>query len=619
MDSINEIIASLEENPPEVFLEVTTILLNIISNILSDQNNLTLRSLSLNNDIFNKLLVACGAMECLFQIGFIEDGDKLRLPNEQSLDPMRQMHKQIIEKRKLYLRRNLQTVPKKEVKSATVQQLNPNNELLIDIKRRIKFALNYHNPSLLQEAKNVIPLEVLKSNATKRVEELKSLETENGDNKTDDINYNDCFIYELLKWFKQTFFTWVDKPPCNFCHGNTRTHSQDLRDGLRVEIYICDNCLKTTEFIRYNDPSILLKTRRGRCGEWANVFTLICCALGWDSRVVFGSDHCWTEIYLDTKKRWVHLDPCEMAYDTPLMYEVGWKQELTYVFAYSPNEVQDVTWRYSKNHKITLSRRKECDETLLALNLVELRAQLQRNLPESKRNYLQKRTLEELIQMLQENKVSEGDTQERQSGSLLWRIQRGEASVNADLNKQYKWKPNKLKNNWLHVRYSPVANSYEQVDQDDQTILVKLDGWQNGTFKTKSLFMKEEHDWKVVYLARIENNDEGSVTWCFSSADEKVVIDTIEVKFFYQTFENGEVILTLSNGNNSVISRIPKDSTSHFTREFSDCHEVYLTATLKGGKGDVAWQHAQLFRQSLDNREFYPFCVQIKFKPTELL
>lgn len=72
MDSINEIIASLEENPPEVFLEVTTILLNIISNILSDQNNLTLRSLSLDNDIFNKLLVACGAMECLFQIGFIE-------------------------------------------------------------------------------------------------------------------------------------------------------------------------------------------------------------------------------------------------------------------------------------------------------------------------------------------------------------------------------------------------------------------------------------------------------------------------------------------------------------------------------------------------------------------
>lgn len=105
---------------------------------------------------------------------------------------------------------------------------------------------------------------------------------------------------------------------------------------------------------------------------------------------------------MDTKKRWVHLDPCEMAYDTPLMYEVGWKQELTYVFAYSPHEVQDVTWRYSKNHKITLSRRKECDETLLALSLVELRTQLQRNLPESKRNYLQKRTLEELIQMLQE-------------------------------------------------------------------------------------------------------------------------------------------------------------------------------------------------------------------------
>lgn len=62
----------------------------------------------------------------------------------------------------------------------------------------------------------------------------------------------------------------------------------------------------------------------------------------------------------------------------------------------------------------------------------------------------------------------------------------------------------------------------------------------------------------------LENNDEGSVTWCFSSVDEKVVIDTIEVKFFYQTFENGEVILTLSNDNNSVISRIPKGKIHKF-------------------------------------------------------
>lgn len=76
-------------------------------------------------------------------------------------------------------------------------------------------------------------------------------------------------------------------------------------------------------FPRYNDPGKLLETRKGRCGEWANCFTLCCRAAGLTARyVVDWTDHVWTEYYSHSHDRWIHLDSCEAAYDQPLLYEV---------------------------------------------------------------------------------------------------------------------------------------------------------------------------------------------------------------------------------------------------------------------------------------------------------
>ena len=39
-------------------------------------------------------------------------------------------------------------------------------------------------------------------------------------------------------------------------------------------------------------------------------------------KVLDFTDHVWAEYWSKSKARWVHLDPCEDAFDQPLLYEV---------------------------------------------------------------------------------------------------------------------------------------------------------------------------------------------------------------------------------------------------------------------------------------------------------
>lgn len=232
-----------------------------------------------------------------------------------------------------------------------------------------------------------------------------------------------------MLWFKAEFFSWVNALPCGACgcsatraSGMAAPTAEEAAHGAgRVELHACPQvrrvqqlaaapgpacaasriallpasphapqpthlllwvqCGAATRFPRFNDPVKLLETRRGRCGEWANAFTLCCrcggaagrrvgqATVGWvegrgeDSAVVSPvflrgavaerrwqpphppthpphppayrraaglearlavdvGDHVWTEAWSPSQGRWVHLDPCEAACDRPLLYEV---------------------------------------------------------------------------------------------------------------------------------------------------------------------------------------------------------------------------------------------------------------------------------------------------------
>jgi peptide-N4-(N-acetyl-beta-glucosaminyl)asparagine amidase len=82
----------------------------------------------------------------------------------------------------------------------------------------------------------------------------------------------------------------------------------------RVEVYTCSLCQSESRFPRFNNPTRLLETRTGRCGEFANAFCLLCRALCLDARWVLDwTDHVWVECWVPALGRYVHCDPCEGA------------------------------------------------------------------------------------------------------------------------------------------------------------------------------------------------------------------------------------------------------------------------------------------------------------------
>ncbi|CAI9102617.1 OLC1v1000917C4 [Oldenlandia corymbosa var. corymbosa] len=297
------------------------------------------------------------------------------------------------------------------------------------IRPYVDQVLMYEDPHRQEAARKTVPIDKLEEKA------LVALARE-GTFQPSKPEQDHAFLLQLLFWFKQSF-RWVNSPPCDSCgnestrHGMGVANSSETRYAAsRVELYRCTSCLAITRFPRYNDPLKLLETRKGRCGEWANCFTLYCRAFNYESRLILDfTDHVWTECHSPHLGRWMHLDPCEGIFDNPLLYEKGWKKNLNYVIGIARDGVYDVTKRYTRKWSEVLGRRTLTTESALAISLSNITKERRKSFASQTLHVLEERDRNE-AEVLQRELYSKDNGSislpGRMSGDVEWRVARSE-------------------------------------------------------------------------------------------------------------------------------------------------------------------------------------------------
>lgn len=176
----------------------------------------------------------------------------------------------------------------------------------------------------------------------------------------------------------------------------------------------------------------------------------------------------------------------------------------------------------------------------------------------------------------------------------------------------------------VRVQYSTVRDVYSiSSNNEEKKDIIRR--WSAGAHSYSNIIHKIEHDWKMCYLARTEGSSNAFIEWQFDLlADDPndKRLRKLDLAFESKSFESGKIELglkvVLADGlcrqfklNNEMTNDnlvVWSSNNGVYTidlREFGSANnlvkKVKVRADLSLGSGDHAWQHTQLFRQSLND------------------
>jgi peptide-N4-(N-acetyl-beta-glucosaminyl)asparagine amidase len=161
----------------------------------------------------------------------------------------------------------------------------------------------YQDEELQNMARDQIPVESLHEKAEA---ELRTIPSDSP------FGFMEVLMVHLANWFQSEYMTWMNKPACFACcfpdtigvGGDEPSEFERADSAGRVEVYECPECTCLTRFARYSDCRVLMRERRGRCGEYSNLFGLFATTMGYDIRLVVDFlDHIWCEFWSDKWNR----------------------------------------------------------------------------------------------------------------------------------------------------------------------------------------------------------------------------------------------------------------------------------------------------------------------------